>query len=491
MMKSWPKDPVIYEINTWVWLKELSRKYGKPVTLGTVPAPEWDELGSFGFDAVWFMGVWQRSPIGITVSNKNRNNVRDFKNALPDLRQEDNVGSPYCVRGYEVDGNLGGRTGLAGARSELAKRGLKLMLDFVPNHLAQDHPWVSKHPEYFIRGNPDDARNDPVSFVHLGEKVFACGRDPYFPAWEDVLQVNAYSPGLRNAVIETLSGIASQCDGVRCDMAMLLINRIFERTWGSRAGRKPGTEYWTDVIPAVKSVNPDFIFMAESYWDLEWELQQQGFDYCYDKRLYDRLAHDNAESVRLHLCADPGYQKKLVRFIENHDEPRALSAFCAEKERAAAVTIAAIPGAKLFHEGQFEGRRVRLPVFLARRPSEPEDAALKEFYRKLIKAAKAESIRNGTWQLCDRTGWPDNPSCLDLVAWCWKSAKGRTLVVVNLSGSSAQGQVRLPWDDLAGRVWKMQDQFTGKIYEDSGDRISARGLYVDLPGWGFHQLSFK
>ena len=135
--------------------------------------------------------------------------------------------------------------------------------------------------------------------------MFAYGWDPYFPAWPDVLQLNAFHPGLRQTAIKTLADIARQCDGVRCDMAMLLLNAIFERTWGHRAGPRPATEYWRDVIQAVKGRHPRFLLLAEAYWDREWDLQQQGFDYCYDKRLYDRLAHDTAESVRLHLCADP------------------------------------------------------------------------------------------------------------------------------------------------------------------------------------------
>ena len=246
------------------------------------------------------------------------------------------------------------------------------------------------HPEYFVQGTVDEARNDPASFLETGGKVLARGRDPYFPAWPDVLQLNAFQPGLRRAAIETLSDIARQCDGVRCDMAMLFINSIFERTWGLRAGQRPAAEYWVEVISALNESHPDFLFMAEAYWDLEWELQQQGFNYCYDKRLYDRLEHDAAESVRLHLCADLAYQEKLVRFIENHDEPRARSIFSPEKERAAAVAIATIPGAKLFHEGQFEGRRIRLPVFLGRRPVEPADSDLQAFYRTLLKIASSE-----------------------------------------------------------------------------------------------------
>ena len=238
-MSGWPRYPTIYEINTWVWLSELSARAGTSVTLSSVPAAEWDALAAHGFDAVWLMGVWERSPAGIAIANRNNSLLDDFKRALPDFRQQDNVGSPYCVRRYVVDGHLGGPDGLAVARQELAKRGIRLILDFVPNHVAPDHPWVAEHPEYFVQGNLDDAKNDPASFLNLGGRVFAYGRDPYFPAWQDVLQLNAFQPGLRQAVLETVSSIAGQCDGIRCDMAMLLLNSIFERTWGSRAGQRP------------------------------------------------------------------------------------------------------------------------------------------------------------------------------------------------------------------------------------------------------------
>ena len=488
-MKSWPTYPVIYEINTWVWLRELSGQYQSQVSLAAVPGEVWDSIAELAVDAVWLMGVWERSPAGIIIANENQGLLADFRRALPDYRPEDNVGSPYCVRQYVVDERLGGPAGLAVARRELARRGLKLILDFVPNHVAPDHPWVSRHPEYFVQGNPVDAKNDPASFVDMGATVFARGRDPYFPAWPDVLQLNGFQPGLRQAVIETLMDIAGQCDGVRCDMAMLLINAIFERTWGNRAGNRPAAEYWVEVIPAIKQAHPDFLFMAEAYWDLEWELQQQGFDYCYDKRLYDRLEHDSAESVRLHLCADLAFQKKLVRFIENHDEPRALSVFSPRKARAAAVTTALIPGAKLFHEGQFEGRKVRLPVFLSRRPVEEVDQGLQAFYRTLLKLACSAGLRHGRWQLCDRSGWLVNASYLNLVAWCWRSAGDYQLIVVNLSASAAQGLVLLPWDDLRGMTWRMIDLFSRKEYERSGDELCSQGLYVDLPPWGYHVLT--
>ena len=485
-MNPWPKHPVIYEINTWVWLHELSVKYHTLITLQAVPEEEWDAIGDLGMDAVWFMGVWERSPAGIDIANKNEGLLADFRRALPDYRTEDNVGSPYCVRRYEADPRLGGREGLAAARQELARRGIRLILDFVPNHVAPDHPWVDEHPDYFIQGDRGDLDREPASFVGKDGRIFACGRDPYFPAWPDVLQLNAFQPGLRQAVIETLSDMAGQCDGVRCDMAMLMLNDIFERTWGERAGTKPGEDYWRTLIPAIKAKWPEFRFMAEAYWDLEWELQQQGFDFCYDKKLYDRMEHGDAENVRLHLLADLPYQEGMVRFIENHDEPRAAATFPDGKGRAAAVAILTLTGAKLLHEGQFEGMKVRLPVFLGRRPAEPLDQDLAAFYGRLLKEINRDIFRNGEWQLCERTGWPDNQSCQNILAWCWVKEDDRYLIVINFHQEAAQALVRVPWDGLRGKTWRLNDLLSGEIYDRSGEDFRDAGLYVDLMPWEYH-----
>jgi len=485
-LSHWKQYPTLYEINTWVWLTDLSQKYGKTINLSSVPSTEWDAVAAYGFDAVWFMGVWERSPAGIGIANQNNGLLQDFLRALPGFRTEDNVGSPYCVRRYVVDQHLGGTEGLASARRELSKRGLNLVLDFVPNHVAPDHPWVAEHPEYFIRGTAEDLRNDPASFMEVGGSVYACGRDPYFPAWPDVLQLNAFEPGLRRAVIETISSIAHQCDGIRCDMAMLFLNQIFERTWGRRAGPRPATEYWLDVISAVKRRYPGFLFIAEAYWDLEWELQQQGFDFCYDKKLYDRMEHSNAESIRLHLCADLAYQGRLLRFIENHDEPRAAAAFSPPKQRAFALTTATLPGTKLFHEGQFEGRKVRVPVFLGRRPNEPVDRDLLGFYAKLLEAVNRPVFRDGQWSLCERTGWPDNASFQHLVAWSWLKDDERYLIVVNLSESPSQARIRVPWSDTGGARWTLIDVLSGTIYERDGGELLSPGLYVELGPWNYH-----
>ena len=482
----WPKYPLIYEINTWVWLTELSRKYRRPITLADIPATEWDDLAQLKMDAVWLMGVWERSPAGRAVAMKNESLQEDFRRALPDVRPEDIVGSPYCVRRYTVDEKLGGPKGLAAARKNLASRKIRLIVDLVPNHVAPDHPWAADHPEYFIRGDRDDLRRDPASFFEMGGNIFARGRDPFFPAWPDVLQLNAFNDGLRNAAIETLTAMAEQSDGVRCDMAMLLLNEIFAKTWGTRAGSRPPREYWATVIPAIKKKFPNFIFIAEAYWDMEWQLQMQGFDYCYDKTLYDRLCHDTAEHVRLHLLAEPAYQDRLIRFIENHDEPRAAATFSPEKERVALTVALTSPGARLVHEGQLEGRKTRLPVFLSRRPDEPVDPALREFHLKLMKVVSRDAFHNGHWQLCERSGWPDNSSFQNLVAWCWAGDTDRYLIIVNLSGAPAQGLVKVPWEDLEERTCHLTNVLSDEIFDRDGNEMRAPGLYVDLAPWAIY-----
>jgi hypothetical protein len=483
---TWPRYPSVLEINAWVWLSELSETLGCEVDLSSVPGAEWDAIAALGFDAVWFMGVWERSPAGIAIANRNEGLLESFRRALPDFQLSDNVGSPYCIRRYVVDGHLGGPEGLAAARAELSRRGMRLILDFVPNHVAPDHPWVAEHPEFFVRGTATDLANDPESWFQSGSSVIARGRDPYFPAWPDVLQLNAFSAGLRQAATETLLDIAAQSDGVRCDMAMLMMNPIFERTWAGRAGNKPDTEYWIEVIGAVKRTHPGFLFAAEAYWDKEWELQQQGFDFCYDKRLYDRLEHDNAETVRLHLCADLPYQEKLVRFIENHDEPRAAATFSPAKHRAAAVTVFTLPGARLFHQGQFEGRTVRLPVFLGRGPKEDADGDLRAFYGKLLRTIASPVFHDGQWSLCERTGWPDNPSFRNVVAWNWVKNDERYVVVVNLSDNAAQARVRVPWGDIPGESLRLADVLSEAVYDRNSDEMTGPGLYIELGPWMCH-----
>ncbi len=490
-MTGWPTRPVIYEINTAVWLSERSRAAGRRLSLADVEPNDWDAVTPAGVDAVWLMGVWERSPSGLAIAGDNADLQASFRDALPDLRPGDVVGSPYCVRRYVVDVAFGGRQALAQARIALATRGVRLMLDYVPNHVAPDHPWTVEHPDRFIEGDRSDLDADPSAWTVAGDRVLARGRDPYFAPWPDVLQLNAFSPALRTATAETLSEISDQCDGIRCDMAMLTTNNVFAMTWGDRAGPAPADEFWPTVIGALRATHRNVVLLAEAYWDMEWGLQQQGFDFCYDKRLYDRILEKDPGAVRAHLGADLGYQSRLLRFLENHDEPRVASRLEVEPERAAAVAVATLPGATLWHDGQFEGRRVRPPVFLGRQPDEPLDRELAVWYRSLVAAVDSSGMRSGEWRLLEVHGWPDNQTAQNLMAWTWSGDSGgrRHLVVVNFSDAPAQGMVALGWGDLRGHEWRFAELLEGTTFEREGDALAGSGLFVDLQPWRFHVLA--
>lgn len=490
-MLAWPDQPRLYEINAWVWLDALSRREGRRLTLADVPPHDWHRLAQLGFDGVWLMGVWERSPAGAAIARDHAGLQLDFRRALPDLQPEDVVGSPYCVRRYLVDERLGGAQALAAARAALERHGLRLVLDYVPNHVARDHPWVSERPDFFVRGGPEDLERNHDGYFEAGGQALACGRDPYFPPWTDVAQLNAFSPELRDAAERELLALAAQCDGLRCDMAMLVINSVFARTWGARVGPPPAEEYWPRLIAAVKAEHPGFLFVAEAYWDLEPELLLQGFDLAYDKRLYDRLRGHDAAGLLRHVEQQAGHQHRLLRFLENHDEARAAEAFGREPLRAAATALFTLPGARLVHEGQLEGRHVRLPVQLGRRPDEPAESAVLELHETLLRATAEAVFRHGHWQPCERAGWPDNRTHEHLVAWAWSLGHERRLAVVNLSERRAQALVRLPFPDLHDRRLRLVDQLTGEAYEREGQELVGPGLYVDLAPFGAHLLELR
>ncbi|MGH7252102.1 MAG: alpha-amylase family glycosyl hydrolase, partial [Nitrospiraceae bacterium] len=224
------------------------------------------------------------------------------------------------------------------------------------------------------------------------------------------------------------------------------------------------------------------------YWDLEWTLQQQGFDYTYDKRLYDRLREGHARPVRDHLRAELDYQNKMARFLENHDEPRAAATFAPGMHQAAAVITYLSPGLRFFHQGQFEGRRKRISPHLVRAPKEPTDEPLHQFYDRLLAVLRQAVVRDGQWRLLDcAPAWEGNGTWECFIAWSWQ-ARGdqRRLIAVNYAGNQSQCYVRLPFPDLAGRPVRFKDLMGAASYDHDGDDLLSRGLYLDLPAWGYH-----
>jgi glycosidase len=475
--------PSLFQVNTRVRLAELARELDRPATLDEVPDAELDGLAADGFDLVWFLGVWQTGDAGRRISRTKPDLVEEYRRTLPDYEESDVAGSCFAVREYRVHEDFGGDEALARLRERLRRRGLRLILDFVPNHVAPDHPWVAKHPEYFVHGTEESLAAAPQNWVRTPHGILAYGRDPYFDGWSDTFQLDYGNPALQDAMLGELSRIARQCDGVRCDMAMLVLPEVFKATW-----RVPTPPFWPRATAAVRAHAPEFLFLAEVYWDLEWALQQQGFDYTYDKKLYDRLLRGEARPVRQHFFAGLDYQDRLARFLENHDEPRAAAVFPPDMHRAAAVLTFFAPGLRFFHQGQREGKKVRIPVQLSRGPSEPVDEAIRSFYGRLLVSLKDPAFRDGIWQLLAcRPAWEGNASSDDFVAFSWTGpGDRRRLVAVNYSEHASQCYVGMPWSDLRGRTWLLADRISPDAYERPGDDLAERGLFLDVPAWGFH-----
>jgi hypothetical protein len=505
--------PHLYEINTWAWLEQLSAQYGRHISLGDVPDREWDALRAQGFDFVWLMGIWKRSGVGRRIDRTDTSRFASYDQALPKWRMRDVVGSPYSIQDYSPDPHLATWDQLDGARRQLNALGMGLILDFVPNHTGFDHAWIKSHPEYYVVGTPDDFRKSPSAYylverpdtpVLVGPKgvegrgpeglrqaagdngaaIFvARAKDPYFPPWLDVAQLNYFQPATREAMIGELRRVAAHCDGVRCDMAMLVLNEIFAKTWGPLVSHfpPPASEFWTEAIAAV----PGFVWIAEVYWDLESRLQQLGFNFTYDKGLYDRLRDGQIGEIRQRLQAGIDYQRRAVRFLENHDEERSLKVFGKERLQAAGTLMGALPGMRFYHQGQLEGRKLKLPVQLSRMTPEAPDPEVRVFYEKILRITNGEAFHQGEWRLLEVHSDGDDSSA-NLIAWRWSSGLALKVIVVNLSPDPAQGRLNLEADIDAMKQYTFFDQLNEVSYPRAGSDLRHNGLRVRLDGHRAH-----
>ena len=479
--------PFLYEINATSFLERLSRKYQKKLTLGAVPESEWKRLASLGFEWLWIMGLWQRSPAAREKDLGEPKLRQSYSEALPGWREEDVWASPYAVHAYRIDPRLGSEQELLDLKLRLRGFGLRLMVDFVGNHFALDHPWTLAHPEWFIRASEAEAGREPGFFFKTSTGDFlAHGRDPYFPPWTDTVQVNYFSLPMREAMASELERLTQMADGVRCDMAMLSINSVFRRTWGAWIDfrQELADEFWPTAIRRARARKPGFLFLAESYWNMEWQLQEMGFDYTYDKTFYERLLAGGTAEIRDHLKADLEYQVRSARFIENHDEARALTAFGRKKSMAAAVAVMSVPGLALVHDGQCEGRRVRLPVQLARGPEETSEPELESFYTGLFEILRDPVFHEGEWKGIDPApAWEGAHGHDHLLAWCWTKGRHRRIVVINYSEIPCEGRVPIEWDLKEGRQVSLRDLLSGEVHLCEGSEVQAPGLLLQLKPW--------
>lgn len=484
----------IYEINTRIWLRQLSDKHKRQIKLRDIPDEEIVRFKDFGFDCLWFMGVWLVSKEARNAAIKDAGLMNEFKSALPDLKLEDISSSPYAIAGYEVDNSLGNSRDIAELRGRLNKYGIKLLLDFVPNHVALDHPWLKEHPDYFIQGSEEDLKNSPQLFFRSPDQryVFARGKDPYFPAWSDAAQLNYFNPQMQEAMRDVLLNIAGISDGVRCDMAMLILKRVQREIWGKRVFKEdrfkePQGEFWQKAIEDLRKEYPDFIFVAEVYWNLENELLELGFDYVYDKPFYDCLRYSNIEKLKVCLSESQDSGNRKLRFIENHDEGRAASIFGRDKSKAAAFLAAIAPGAHLFHQGQLEGFKIKLPIQLLKAPKEQIDQGISAFYENLLLTLKDISLENSQWDLSAIfPAWKENMTYKNFIGLFNKIKDNYYLAVANYSDFRSQCYMYFDITAIQSKELVFKDMLSESEYARDREEIIVRGLYLDMPAYAIH-----
>ena len=489
-MNQYTTYPTLYQINARTWVNQRARQLGGAATLADIADAELESIASLGFDWIYLLGIWQRGENGRRMARQDARLRQEALQHIPDLQENEICGSCFAIANYYTSPDLGGDTALASLRERLHQHGLRLMLDFVPNHTAIDHPWAWSQPEFFISGSEISLRREPKNYVRVatahGEQVLAHGRDPHFSGWNDTLQLNYANPEVIEAMTQELLGLAERCDGLRCDMAMLVLPEVFEHTWGLRPA-----PFWPYSIQRLRQRHPDFVLLAEVYWDLEHTLQAQGFDYTYDKHLYDLLLEGRAQPVIHHLHAGLLFQSRMARFLENHDEQRAATAFTWERHPAAAAAAYLAPGLRFFHQGQLEGRKVKTPMQLCRSPEEPVDMEVQRYYRRLLACLAQPELRQGEWQLLEALpAWEDNSSWSEFIVYSWIHADTLLLAVVNFAPHPSQCYVRLPYPWLHSRDWRLEDWLSPVVYVRSGDEMTYQGLYLDLPPWGVHAFSF-
>ena len=490
------KNPSLYEINTRVWIKRFNNSNSES-SLNDVPESYWDNIAAKGFDYIWLMGIWKTCDSVIDKYCFEPGLVRNYRGALKDWTREDIIGSPYAIDKYEVNPNLGSEEEVIKLRSKLNERGVKLILDFVPNHFSADSSLIVTDPDIFLSADIEYFMGDQHTFyqpIPGQDEVFAHGRDPFFPAWQDTIQVNYCSPYARGFMINTLMKLTEICDGVRCDMAMLALNNVFKNTWGgvlSKLGyNTPEEEYWKTALDTLKNNKPDFLFLAEAYWDLEWKLQQLGFDYTYDKKLTDRLKIGYIPDIKDHLLAEEDYQKRSIRFLENHDEERGVSAFGKARVKPAAVICGTLPGMHFYYDGQLEGKRIKLPVQLGREPEEPPINCILEFYDKLMSIIHDDVFKKGEWSLINLlTAWEGNESHNNILSWLWMYKNEKRLVTVNYSPKVASARIKL---DMEGypENFELVDILNNQAYIRSAEEVHHTGLYIELKAYQSYIFSY-
>ncbi|HEX2864545.1 MAG TPA: alpha-amylase family glycosyl hydrolase, partial [Deinococcales bacterium] len=396
--RDWMPSLVLIAKNAFVWLDQLSRKYGREIRrLDQSPGEELDELARRGITGLWLIGLWERSKAS-----------RRIKQLMGNA---DAVASAYSLDDYTIAWDLGGEEACARLREQAWQRGLRLASDMVPNHTGLDGRWVMEHPDWFIglpySPFPNYSFNGPnlsedgraavyledhyydrsdaaVVFKRVGAdgdvRFIYHGNDGTSMPWNDTAQLDYLNPEAREAVIQTILHVARQFPVIRFDAAMTLAKRHIQRLWypepghggaiASRAGmgltkqefdaRIP-MEFWREVVDRVAAEAPDTLLLAEAFWMMEgYFVRTLGMHRVYNSAFMNMLRDERngeyREIIKNTVAFEPQILKRFVNFMNNPDERTAVEQFGkGDKYFGVCTVMVTLPGLPMIGHGQIEG----------------------------------------------------------------------------------------------------------------------------------------
>ena len=487
--RGWMAELVMVAKHTLVWLNQLGTTYQRPVErLDQVPDEELDRLARLGFNGLWLIGLWQRSPAS-----------RQIKHLCGNPEAE---ASAYSLVRYSVSDQLGGDQALADLQRRAAGFGIRLAADMVPNHTGLDSDWMVEHPDWFIgqtecpfpvyRFDGQDLSSRPEIGVYLEDHYFDRsdaavvfkridhqtgavrfiyhGNDGTSMPWNDTAQLDYLNPEVREAVIETIVDVARRFPIIRFDAAMTLARRHYQRLWfpaPGTAGDIPSRaehgmsqeefqaampqEFWRQVVDRVAEEAPDTLLLAEAFWLMEgYFVRTLGMHRVYNSAFMNMLRDGETEKFRQlikeTLVFDPGILKRYVNFMSNPDEQSAIEQFGdGDRFIGTSVLMSTLPGLPMFGHGQVEGFRERygMEYRQAYWDEQPREDLLDRHLREVAPLLEERQTFADVshFRLFDLVTFGGDVNG-NVLAYSNGSGEDATLVLFNNSGFPAHGRVK-------------------------------------------------
>lgn len=520
---NWMPRVVMIAKSTLVWLDQLTKQYGRPITtLDQIPDQELDLMAERGFTALWLIGLWERSEASKTIKHLCGN---------PDA-----VASAYSLKDYDISQNIGGWAAVENLRERCAKRGIRLASDMVPNHTGIDGNWVYEHPEYFISqdyspfpsytyngpdlsSNPNwevkledhyyDRTDAAVTFRmvnrHTGETKYVFhGNDGTTMPWNDTAQLDYLNPITREAVIQKIIHVAKNFPIIRFDAAMTLAKRHIERLWypkpgtgGDIAGRAEHAisaqefnqripeEFWREVVDRIANEVPDTLLLAEAFWMMEgYFVRTLGMHRVYNSAFMNMLKNQEnqkyRQSIKNTLEFEPEILKRYVNFMNNPDEDTAIAQFGdGDRYFAIATLLSTIPGLPMIGHGQVEGYREKYGMEYQRAyyDETPNQYLVSEHYRRIFPLLRKRYLFSGVENFniydCYNNGNVEE----SVYAFTNGTEKEKTLVLVNNRYERSYGYINTSCPKLS-KEGDDRSQSTTSIAEALGLTFSSRSYVL-------------